>query len=169
MKTDKETISKKTEVIIQILAIVMAVTSLLTFRSMGRNRISTAMGQLEMLIREEGIIARDLRLQMSSIKNSDTKQEMMEGEMDPRASTAVIIDQVRLKEDPKDATQVQAENQGRNRTTTEISSKKAMSQSADPKAIVTTTKVEAGIAAATLETGGTTGDISEDMSQLRKV
>ena len=94
---------------------------------------------------------------------------MMEGEMDPRASTAVIIGQFRVKGDPKGVTQVQAENQGKNRTTTEISNKKAMSQSADPKAIATTTKVEAGIAAATLKTGGTTGDISEDICQLSKV
>ena len=93
----------------------------------------------------------------------------MEGEMDPRASTAVIIGRFRVKGDPKGVTQVQAENQGKNRTTTEISSKKAMIQGADPKAIATTTKVEAGIAAATLETGGTTGDISEDISQLSKV
>ena len=69
VKTDKETTSKKTQVIILTLAIVMAVTSLLTFLSMDRNRISTVKGQLEMLIREEGIIARDLRLHMSSIKN----------------------------------------------------------------------------------------------------
>ena len=69
VKTDKETTSKKTQVIILTLAIVTAITSLLSFLSMDRNRISTVKGQLEMLIREEGIIARDLRLHMSSIKN----------------------------------------------------------------------------------------------------
>ena len=170
MKVDKETSSKYLKKLIGLFLVIAGlVTSQLLFLNMGNSKISSEMVQLEKEIREDGTIAQDRLLPMTNKMTIETHKEMMHEEMLLKASTVATIEQVKTKKDLKGANQVQAESQGKSHTLTETNRKKVMTPNEDQKATVTITKVEVGIAEATLGIEGTTGDISADMSRVSKV